>query len=590
MFMMTRFTAAFIAAFIFSASASADIELIEGPAHEAYLAPVLDSTVLEAVTLQPPGLIKENTPLQQDQRTVWIPGYWAWDKVRKDFIWIGGVWRRPPPGRQWVPGQWKETEAGWVYVRGFWSDQPAASLEYVKQTPPDALEEKVTDSPGPEYFWAAGHWQYIPATQKYSWLKGRWEKFDQNWVLVPAHYVWRPEGYVLVNSYWDWTIREMGSSYAGLWIPPDKRAAYEYNPIVVVDPLFIVRRNFFYYPNYTYFYNHHYHYSVEFWNGFSFSPPWWGWQQWWSLTWKDQWALWWWWSNPGYPAPEWLDANVAAQMTGPKKDLAELMKDVFPPLNITPKGIVSTESLILSINKSLPQLNAPVLPAKEDLSKTIITDATKGLKALDGKLRPSAKTTTLVNPLPKPEFVVEQISRVINSAAVPAKPTLFNQGAEGFKVPTAPRENIRQWTYPSERPNLEMPSTAPMPSNVYKPQMPEAAPSMQRQKFQGPEYIQSTTPYSEQRKIYRSSESYYSPSAPSYSPPSIDGSRYTPAFQNEEMFAPPSSASYQPRESLRTTSPENYFTPVENTNPAVQENIEQSPDRSRADELHQMPK
>ena len=42
----------------------------------------------------------------------WIPGYWAWDDERNDYLWISGIWRDIPPGRQWVPGYWSQVDGG----------------------------------------------------------------------------------------------------------------------------------------------------------------------------------------------------------------------------------------------------------------------------------------------------------------------------------------------------------------------------------------------------------------------------------------------------------------------------------------------
>lgn len=39
----------------------------------------------------------------------WIPGYWAWDDERTDFLWVSGIWRSLPPGRQWVSGYWAKS-------------------------------------------------------------------------------------------------------------------------------------------------------------------------------------------------------------------------------------------------------------------------------------------------------------------------------------------------------------------------------------------------------------------------------------------------------------------------------------------------
>ena len=53
----------------------------------------------------PPAPVQEVPPDQQPQgaNVQWIPGYWAWDDSRNDYIWGSGFWRDLPPGRHWVP-------------------------------------------------------------------------------------------------------------------------------------------------------------------------------------------------------------------------------------------------------------------------------------------------------------------------------------------------------------------------------------------------------------------------------------------------------------------------------------------------------
>src|SRR6185503_2341386 len=83
--------------------------LTRGPVHEAFA---------ETVTFDPqPGIVAPKAPrdiieeVPPEQRpeganVTWIPGYWAWDDERNDFLWVSGIWRALPPGRQWVPGYW----------------------------------------------------------------------------------------------------------------------------------------------------------------------------------------------------------------------------------------------------------------------------------------------------------------------------------------------------------------------------------------------------------------------------------------------------------------------------------------------------
>src|SRR5579862_6827883 len=83
-----------------------------GPVHEAFAEPT-DSRPQPSVTasIQPPAAIDEVPPEQKPEGdgVQWIPGYWQWDDDHKDFLWVSGFWRVPPPNRQWVPGSWRES-------------------------------------------------------------------------------------------------------------------------------------------------------------------------------------------------------------------------------------------------------------------------------------------------------------------------------------------------------------------------------------------------------------------------------------------------------------------------------------------------
>ena len=52
---------------------------------------------------KPPDPIPEEPPDQKPKgdNVQWIPGYWAWDDDRQDFLWVSGCWRVPPSGRNW---------------------------------------------------------------------------------------------------------------------------------------------------------------------------------------------------------------------------------------------------------------------------------------------------------------------------------------------------------------------------------------------------------------------------------------------------------------------------------------------------------
>ena len=83
--------------------------LTRGPVHEAFAETVtFDPEPGIVVPKAPPAAIEEMPPEQRPEgaNVAWIPGYWAWDDERTDFLWVSGIWRALPPGRQWVPGYW----------------------------------------------------------------------------------------------------------------------------------------------------------------------------------------------------------------------------------------------------------------------------------------------------------------------------------------------------------------------------------------------------------------------------------------------------------------------------------------------------
>ena len=74
--------------------------LATGPIHEAFAeAVVADPEPGLIVKMEPPIQIEEVPPDQKPEGDVqWIPGYWAWDDDKEDFIWISGIWRVTPAG------------------------------------------------------------------------------------------------------------------------------------------------------------------------------------------------------------------------------------------------------------------------------------------------------------------------------------------------------------------------------------------------------------------------------------------------------------------------------------------------------------
>ncbi len=95
--------------------------LTRGPVHEAFAAIVTFDPEPGLVAPRiPPALIEELPPaLKPEGNNVeWVPGYWAWDDERDDFLWISGVWRALPPGHEWVPGYWSPSGPGAQWTPG----------------------------------------------------------------------------------------------------------------------------------------------------------------------------------------------------------------------------------------------------------------------------------------------------------------------------------------------------------------------------------------------------------------------------------------------------------------------------------------
>src|SRR5690606_6114052 len=130
-----------------------------GPIHEAFASPVSASgqpptTVPEA----PPVPINEIPPDVRPTDSVWIPGYWFWDDLIDDYVWVSGVWRVPPPGQQWVPGYWHRLDNGARWVSGFWVPMDATGVTYMDPPPASRDRGPTYEQPSENHFWIPGVW------------------------------------------------------------------------------------------------------------------------------------------------------------------------------------------------------------------------------------------------------------------------------------------------------------------------------------------------------------------------------------------------------------------------------------------------
>jgi hypothetical protein len=226
-----------------------------GPVHEAFAEPVnFDAQPGLIVATKPPDPIEEVPPAEKPagENVVWIPGYWGWDDVRESFVWISGLWRDVPPGRQWIPGYWTQVEQGWQWVSGYWADTATQQVTYLPP-PPDSLEAGPSSpAPSDNSIWAPGTWMW--EDNRYAWQPGYWLEANPNWVWVPAHYVWAPGGCIFVAGYWDLPVERRGLLFAPVFLEPAvyRRPGFVFTPSLTVN-LSLLTENLFVQPRYYHY-------------------------------------------------------------------------------------------------------------------------------------------------------------------------------------------------------------------------------------------------------------------------------------------------------------------------------------------------
>jgi len=230
--------------------------LTRGPIHEAFAEVVTyDPQPTLVVQKAPPELIEEIPPEVRPEgaNVIWIPGYWAWEDERNDFIWVSGIWRAVPRGRQWVPGYWWETETGYQWVAGFWQEGEVVEAAYLPE-PPRRLEVRPSaPAPSRTAIWAPGTWMWRES--RYAWRPGYWLTARPDRVWAPAHYCWTPRGYLFVDGYWDYVPRERGLLFAPVYFrqPVYRVQAFVYTPYITLD-LAAVFDHLFVRPTYRHYY------------------------------------------------------------------------------------------------------------------------------------------------------------------------------------------------------------------------------------------------------------------------------------------------------------------------------------------------
>jgi hypothetical protein len=445
----------------FVSSACAQIKIYEeGPINEAYLSKFGgNNLILDAIPREPPYPINERIPPQTDMQAEWVPGYWAWQDEINDFVWVSGVWRKPPPGHLWISGFWKKFEEGWVWIHGFWNRMSEANLHYIGIAPPDSIEEDVPPPPNEGYAWNPGYWHFAFNEHEYQWMPGSWEELDPNWILIPAHYIWRPGGYLLISPYWDWPLNERGKAYASVLIEKEYRYQATFEPAYIIEPQVLVRRLYVHYPDYLFVFHHHYHFHPEFWSDCGCAPPWWEWSTWWSYTWHDHWSLWWWYTHPGYPQPYWLTAELSSVIAPPNMGIISLFSRVTPPSVVTPYGVVTRRQL-LQANSKISRSFAPILPYDRKVRDKVYS-AARPDKRIKEILKPSGKQLPIDRTARRPNIrkpLIDSSARSVMRASedkklrIPTKP----------RLPSSQRSTILEARQkPGEREDKTIPQSIP---------------------------------------------------------------------------------------------------------------------------------
>jgi hypothetical protein len=250
--------------------------LSHGPVHEAFAETVeFDPMEGMLVLKAPPEPIEELPPDQipEGKDIEWIPGYWAWDDEMNDYIWVSGVWRAAPPGREWVPGYWVSTGQGFQWVSGHWGNAEVDETEYLPEPPATVESGPNAYAPSPDHSWIPGSW--IWSRGRYVWRPGYWASMWPDWVWVPAHYEWTPHGYIFVSGYWDHVVPKRGILFAPVYFGFNRhiRHGFRYSPFMAIN-LEIFFDSLFVRPYYNHYYFGDYYDAAYYQRGFYpwFSP------------------------------------------------------------------------------------------------------------------------------------------------------------------------------------------------------------------------------------------------------------------------------------------------------------------------------
>jgi hypothetical protein len=202
------------------------------PRHEA-LATIPEASAPVHVDRAPPVPESDRPDVEPPEPGAqWIDGYWGWDPARKDFVWVPGTWRVPPPGKFWINGFWKRDEQGWSRVGGFWSDR---KTDVRRDGPPSSAgrEDRIGPAPGPDYFYVPG--QYVPAGDGVTWRPGFWARSQPGWEWVPARWVRLSDGWTYREGHWERSANDLDSGRRHVVARPGPGSTSPFSPTTPND-------------------------------------------------------------------------------------------------------------------------------------------------------------------------------------------------------------------------------------------------------------------------------------------------------------------------------------------------------------------
>lgn len=241
-----------------------------GPVHEAFAGIVtFNPQPGVVVPRDPPAPIEELPPAERPEggNVTWIPGYWAWDDERSDFLWVSGTWRALPPGRAWMAGYWAKTAQGHQWISGYWADAASRQTTYLPPPPTTVEAGPNVAAPSPDYGWAPGCWIWYD--NRYAWQPGYWVAGRADWDWTPAHYVWSPRGCIFVGGFWDFPIERRGVLFAPIHLETAvyARPGFFFSPRIVIN-LGVFSDHLFLRPRYHHYYFGDYYAPSYFQGGF----------------------------------------------------------------------------------------------------------------------------------------------------------------------------------------------------------------------------------------------------------------------------------------------------------------------------------